>query len=415
MQKIMNWLSDSFAPKMNKLFSKPWLAAMGSCMQKIIPFILTGSLIYLYNVLVSFFPQLPDLSPIANFSFGIISLLVAFMMTNQVMEKLNHPFYMTNGGLAAMCVMLMAVQPMGEKADSLSAFLGNLGPSGIAVGMVCGLFTALIFHLWAKLNFLKDSSVPDFVTGWINTIVPNVICLSITMVLVYVLHIDIIAVILSVFKPIASIGQTLPGFILLCFIPAFLYTMGVSSWMFNAVSTPIYMAGIQANIDAVAAGGVATNIATTESVFTLAFITMGGICATLALNLLMCTSKSKQLKTLGRVFLVPSIFNINEPIMFGSVVFNPILMLPAWINAIVGPIYVWVLMSTGLLNIPSKMIFTGQIPAPFSSVLVTEDMRAILWWAVLLVIYFLIWYPFFKVYEKQKLEEEAKQNEKVVE
>ena len=114
------------------------------------------------------------------------------------------------------------------------------------------------------------------------------------------------------------------------------------------------------------------------------------------------------------VFLVPSIFNINEPIMFGSVVFNPILMLPAWINAIVGPIYVWVLMSTGLLNIPSKMIFTGQIPAPFSSVLVTEDMRAILWWVVLLVIYFIIWYPFFKVYEKQKLEEESKQNEEVV-
>ena len=226
--------------------------------------------------------------------------------------------------------------------------------------MVCGLFTALIFHLWAKLNFLKDSSVPDFVTGWINTIVPNVICLSITMVLVYVLHIDVIAVILSVFKPIASIGQTLPGFILLCLIPAFLYTMGVSSWMFNAVSTPIYMAGIQANIDAVAAGGVPTNIATTESVFTLAFITMGGICATLALNLLMCTSKSKQLKTLGRVFLVPSIFNINEPIMFGTVVFNPILMLPAWINAIVGPIYVWVLMSTGLLNIPSKMFLQDK-------------------------------------------------------
>ena len=70
MEKIVKWLSESFAPKMNKLFSKPWLAAVGSCMQKIIPFILTGSLIYLYNVLVSFFPQLPDLSPICNFSFG---------------------------------------------------------------------------------------------------------------------------------------------------------------------------------------------------------------------------------------------------------------------------------------------------------------------------------------------------------
>lgn len=66
-------------------------------------------------------------------------------------------------------------------------------------------------------------------------------------------------------------------------------------------------------------------------------------------------------------------------------------------------------MSTGLLNIPSKMIFTGQIPGPFSSVLVTEDFRAIFWWILLLVIYFAIWYPFFKVYEKQKIAEENSQ------
>mgnify|MGYP002605173843 FL=1 len=178
--------------------------------------------------------------------------------------------------------------------------------------------------------------------------------------------------------------------------------------MFGAVTTPIFMAGIQANIDAVAAGGIATNIVTSESTFTLAFVTMGGMCATLGLNVLMCFSKSKQLKTLGRIFIAPSIFNINEPVMYGaSVVFNPLLMLPAWINSVVGPVYVWILMSTGLLNIPSKMIQVGQIPAPICSVMVTEDIRALLWWAILFVIYLAIWYPFFKAYEKQKLEEEA--------
>ena len=110
---------------------------------------------------------------------------------------------------------------------------------------------------------------------------------------------------------------------------------------------------------------------------------------------------------MGRVFLVPSIFNINEPVMFGApVVFNPILMLPAWINAVVGPVYVWLLMGSGLLKIPSKLIHVGQIPAPFSSMLVTEDFRAIIWWVVYLAINILIWYPFFKVYEKTKLAEE---------
>ncbi|WP_207940737.1 PTS system, cellobiose-specific IIC component [Enterococcus sp. DIV2402] len=410
MKKFMHWLTTSFAPSMNKLFSRPWLAALSSSMQKIIPFILTGSLIYFYNVFVSFFPQLPDLSPIVNFSFGLISLIVAFMMANQCMEKLNHPFYITNAGLTAACVLMMAVVPQGENADSLSAFLGNLGPSGIAVGMVAGLFVSVVFHLWGKLEFMKESSIPDFVTGWINTIVPNLISLGITMILVNVLKINVFEVILSAFKPVAAIGQTLPGFILICLVPAFFYTMGISSWLFGAVTTPIFLAGIQENIDTVAVGGVAANIVTSESVFTLAFVTMGGMCATLGLNLLMCFSKSTQLKTLGRVFLAPSIFNINEPVMFGApVVFNPLLMLPSWINSVVGAVYVWVLMSTGLLNIPSKMIQVGQVPAPISSVMVTEDFRAILWWVILFVIYLIIWYPFFKAYEKEKLAEEAQE------
>ena len=83
MNKLMNWLSESFAPNANKLFSKPWIAAVSASMQKVVPFILTGSLIYFYNVIKSFVPALPDLSPIANYSFGLISIMIAFMMANQ--------------------------------------------------------------------------------------------------------------------------------------------------------------------------------------------------------------------------------------------------------------------------------------------------------------------------------------------
>lgn len=408
MEKLMKWLSESFAPGANKLFSKPWIAAVSASMQKVVPFILTGSLIYFYNVIRSFVPVLPDLSPIANYSFGLISVMIAFMMTNQCMEKLQHPAYMINAGLAAICVMLMVSTPQGEAADSFSGFLGNVGPTGIAVGMICGLFVSFVFHLWAKLKFLEDSSIPDFVVSWINVIIPNVIVLGVTMVLIFSLGINVLDIIISIFMPLTKVAQTLPGFILISLLYAFFYTLGISTWLWNALTTPIFMVAIQENIDAVAAGGVATNIVTSEAFFTMAFITMGGVCATLGLNILMCFSKSKQLKMLGRVFIAPSIFNINEPMMFGApIVFNPILMLPAWINAIIGPTYVWILMSTGLLKIPSMMVQVGQIPAPASSVMITQDMRAVLWWAVLLVIYTAVWYPFYKVFEKNKLAEEA--------
>ncbi len=89
------------------------------------------------------------------------------------------------------------------------------------------------------------------------------------------------------------------------------------------------MMAISENITAVANGMAAMNITTSEIVFTAALITMGGVGATLPLNVLMLRSKSSKMKTIGRICIAPSLFNINEPLMFSvPVVFNPLLMLP---------------------------------------------------------------------------------------
>ena len=57
-------------------------------MKKVLPIILTGSLIFFYNVFRSYIPALPDLSPIANFSFGLLAIFVAFFVTHEAMIKL---------------------------------------------------------------------------------------------------------------------------------------------------------------------------------------------------------------------------------------------------------------------------------------------------------------------------------------
>ncbi len=321
MKRFMNWLTNSFTPTMNKFSQKPVVAALSSSMQKIIPFILTGSCIHLYNVLRSTIPALPNFIRIINFSFGMLGLLTAFMVANQMMEKLGHTKYTINAGLTAISVFIMFIKPVIDAN---------------------GMFS---------VEFNR--------------------------------------------------------FVLLIFLMTFFYTLGISHWLWNGVKMPIFMAGIAANIAAVEAGLAPMNIATNEAVFTAGLITMGGMGATLTLNLLMCFSKSKSLKTVGRLTILPSIFNINEPIMYSApIVMNPLLMVPMWINSITGPLVVWFTMRSGLLNIPSKMIQVGQIPAPLSSVMITEDLRAILVYVVLFLIYLATWYPFFKVYEKQRIAEE---------
>lgn len=409
MNKFMTWLAQSFAPKCKKVFENPWIDAVASTMKKVLPFILTGSVISFYNVFRSYLAFLPNLSVIFNYTFGFLAIYITFLVTHEAMLKLKHEQYQVYASLTAVGLYFILCQSMTTEEGMFQVVGERIGASGIMMGLVTGLLTSVVFHFYAKLKVLSgNDSLPDFVIEWINNIIPIGLTLGVGMVLASNLQLDIYQYILAIFMPLQNIAQTLPGLILICLIQAMLYSMGISAWIFNAVTTPIFMMAISENITAVASGMAAMNITTSETVFTAALITMGGVGATLPLNVLMLRSKSSKMKTIGRICIAPSLFNINEPLMFGApVVFNPLLMLPVWINNIVGPVVVWFSMRAGLLNIPSKMIQVGQIPAPFSSVMITEDLRAVIVYIVLFVLYLLVWYPFYKVYEKQCVAEEA--------
>lgn len=414
MKKFMDWLANSFAPKAKTLTQKPAVAGLSSAMQKLIPFILTGSIVFFYNVFRSYLPQLPDLGNISNYSFGMIGLIAAFMVANQYMEKFKHTNYSITAGIVAICALMMTLHPVGAEEGIYD--MDRVGPTGILIGVITGAAVSAIFHYYSKLKLFKKSEMPDFVLEWINNIIPIFLSLALWSTLIFSLKIDIFQVILNLFEPIQSFGQSLPGLILLVLIPTFFYSMGISTWLWTAIQNPIFIAGIAANALAVQNGDPAMNIVTNEAVYSLGLIMMGGTGATLTLNVLMCFSKAKKLKTLGRICIAPSIFNINEPIVFSApVVMNPILMIPMWINAITGSCIVWFAMRGGLLNIPEQLMQLAQIPAPISSVMILQDFRAILWYALLFAVYIGTWYPFFKVYEREVLAEETKVEKKEAE
>lgn len=400
MEKFVDWLVTAVTPKLKKLNENCWISGVSSAMFKSVPYILVGSLIFLYNTFRGYLSFLPDLGPIASYSFGLISVVIAFMIGQQCMEKLGHNEYKTTAGIISILILFMAVK---EETNPY----GRIGPSGMLVAIVTSLFVAVIFHLFAKLQLLEDSSMPDFIIGWFRAIIPSFLILLISQILVINLDLDIYAIILQFFMPIQNFAQTLPGMILLCLIPSMLYCMGVSSWMFTAISSPVYLAAISENIDNVANGLPALNFTTNEAIFASGLIMMGGIGATLALNILMLCSKSKQIRTMGKIFIGTSIFNINEPIVYGApIVLNPILMVPFCLNAIVGPCLLWAVLSLKWLNIPSALFQATNVPVPVGTVLAFQDWRGVIWAIIFFIVYLVIWYPFFKAYERGKLLEE---------
>ena len=411
MSKIMDWLENKFAPAMSKITQNPWVSALSGSMMKILPIIMTGSLIFFYNVFRSWIPALPDLGGVLQFTFQLTSLILTFLVANQLMEKLGHTRYVLNAGLTAIIAFLIAIKPTISDDNIFSVGFDRFGPTGMFVALVVGVLVSVVYHLYAKLHILEDSvTIPDFVCEWINQILPRFACVLVGTIISNNLNVDMYQVISAVFSPLEHLGRTLPGLIIMMMAISFLYSMGISTWFLGTFTTPILMAGTAANLAQVAAGQTATNIVCYETIYLLSLMTLGGQGCTLTLNVHMLLSKSKRLKSLGKVCIGPSIFNINEPVVFGApIVFNPILMLPMWINTLVSAVIIWFVMSWGWLAVPAASVTTGQIPAPIGYIIVTGDWRAIIFWVLIFVVTFLIWKPFFKVYEKQIMKEEAEE------
>jgi Phosphotransferase system, EIIC. len=121
----------------------------------------------------------------------------------------------------------------------------------------------------------------------------------------------------------------------------------------------------------------------------------------------MLFSKSKYLRNLGRVAILPGICNINEPVIFGApIMLNPILAIPFIVGPIVTGIISYLAMYFNLVARP-YILAPWTLPAPIGAYLTTGgDWRAIVLCLINIIITGIIYYPFFKAYERQMLAEE---------
>lgn len=406
----MDWLQYKFSPAVENFMMKPWIAGFSEGIIKCLPFILTGALVFFYEALASWVSFLPSITFVRTYTFQLLGLLAAFNIAGQIMVKLRHRNYQIVAGLTAVCADFMAVKGATNADTGLYELsYSRLGPSGILLGMVIGLYVAVVFHLISKIKFFKeDSSVPTFVQEWVKNIIPIFLTTLILGTIVITYNVDILPIILKIFAPLQNVAQTLPGFIAHNSIMSLFYGLGVSGWTFSGINNAISIPAQEANLAALAAGEVAQYINVTEIRSGIGLINMGGIGATLALNVMFLFSKSKKLKTLGKVCIGPGLFSINEPILYGApMVYNPILLIPMVLNSIIGSILVFVIFKAGLLNYPNVSLpGVGTLPVIAGTVMLTGDLRGILWWFVFFAIYALVYYPFFKVFEKSVLEKE---------
>ncbi|VIF82443.1 PTS system transporter subunit IIC [Clostridioides difficile] len=409
MNKFIDFLSEKFTPVVNNMTKNIWVQSVQSTIMKVLPMVFVGSLVTIVSVLKNYIRFLPDLSPINQYTFGLLGLFIAFLLPMEIMRNKKFESMSTVAGLAGAGLMLMMIRPEITNEGAIFNF-NRFGGEGMLVSLVAGLFSGLIMSLFGSFSFFgEDSALPDFVSKWFDNMLPITVIMFVGWGLIYGLNFDMFEIIVRVFKPVSDIAQTLPGFVLLNFLVVFIYSLGISGWVLSPITYSIQLGAIAANAAAVASGGVATNIYVYEVIQT-GWITLGGLGATLPLVIMMCLSRVGRIKAIGRACIIPSIMNINEPVIFGApVAWNPFLMLPMWIGTIVISITTYLSMSMGFVTIPSKVFNLWYVPFGISTFMVNQDVRGLIVLAINIVLLFMIWYPFFKAYEKEELKLESQE------
>lgn len=409
MNKFIDFLSEKFTPVVNNMTKNIWVQSVQSTIMKVLPMVFVGSLVTIVSVLKNYISFLPDLSPINQYTFGLLGLFIAFLLPMEIMRNKKFESMSVVAGLAGAGLMLMMIRPEITNEGAIFNF-NRFGGEGMLVSLVAGLFSGLIMSLFGSFSFFgEDSAPPDFVSKWFDNMLPITVIMFVGWGLIYGLNFDMFEIIVRVFKPVSDIAQTLPGFVLLNFLVVFIYSLGISGWVLSPITYSIQLGAIAANAAAVASGGVATNIYVYEVIQT-GWITLGGLGATLPLVIMMCLSRVGRIKAIGRACIVPSIMNINEPVIFGApVAWNPFLMLPMWIGTIVISITTYLSMSMGFVTIPSKVFNLWYVPFGISTFMVNQDVRGLIVLAINIVLLFMIWYPFFKAYEKEELKLESQE------
>ncbi|MDE5052915.1 PTS transporter subunit EIIC (plasmid) [Niallia taxi] len=407
MDKMIKWLENDFSPKMSKVNHNVWVVTLKDSIMQLLPFILLGSVFCLLTIPGDVFKinNYPNFWTLFGWTMGVLSLLISFLIPFNLMEKKRLRKQRFIAGCSGLITFLITVTPQIVADKTVGFGHASLGAGGMFVAIVAGVFTGWIMGIFGSFSFFKEESIiPDFVRAWFDAMLPIGVVIVAAWLVVDIAGFDLYNSILGFFMPLANIIETPWGFVLVSFITCFLYTMGISSWVLTPVTKPVFLAAITANATA-----GASFLVTSETIFS-AYLWIGGIGATLPLVIMMAFSKNAKLKALGRASITPGIFNINEPIVFGAIAWNPIMMLPMWIISIVLPTIIWI--GTKVINfapIPKIVFDLWYVPFPISTWVTTGTITGILLMLICLVAATFIWYPFFKVYEQQEMQNETKE------
>ena len=429
LNSIANFTERFMSPIAGKIAGNKHLQIIAAAFMSILPLIMVGSFALIisspfldYNTMdpsnffYGFFKAWSDFSVgfgshlnyLFNITLGSQGLWIAIAIAYVTAKRRD--LHMLNS-IIVVFVSFMIVNSELIDWNWSSSYFGGTGLfSSIIVSFVAiDLYTYLTNK---KIGLIKfPDSVPEVLSSSISTLVPMAL-IFILMVIVRSVFNDLIgisfpALVMSLGSHMNMAVDSIWGMSLASTLSQIGWWFGIHSSAILSVVTPSLEANMLANMNAFAAGTPLSDLPTiVNTTFYYTYVTIGGGGATFGLVFLMLKSRSEQIRTIGKLSVVPAFFGINEPVLFGlPIVLNPIFLIPFLLTHVVNIIIVYYAMSLNLVN-KIVMSLSAQTPVGLSNVLGNLDFRSLILLVITILVDIILYYPFFELFEKEKVEEE---------
>lgn len=420
MNALINQI-EKMKPFFDKISQNIYLRAIRDGFIATMPVVLFSSLF----MLIAYVPNIwgfhwsPEVEALIvkpyNYSMGILGFLVAGTTAKALTDSYNRSMPKTNqinsvSTMLASMVVFLLLAADGIEGGFARAFMGS---TGLLTSFLSAFMTVKIYHLCIKNNITikLPEEVPPNISQTFKDVIPFAIAVllgfGLDQLVRYLNDTNLAQFIIELFQPLFQAADGWLGLALIYGAYSLFWFVGIHgpSIVEPAISAVQYL-NLDNNLALIQAGEQATNLLTPGT--QMFIVTMGGTGATLVVPFMfMWLAKSKQNKAVGKASVIPTFFGVNEPILFGGpLVLNPIFFIPFVLAPIVN---VWIFkIFVEVLGMNSFSYFLPwTTPAPLGLVLGT----GVSWLAVILAILLIvvdvaIYYPFFRVYDKQILERE---------
>jgi len=433
---------DRILDALTRLSNSKHLIALRDGIISAVPIILVGSTFLLIGSqaevldkeILPHFPAMREWGPVQwyltnyavilipfRLTMGILSLYVAFTVAASLARQYNLP--PLPQGLGAVATFLMACMPqvvvLGQNPDGkdLKAFVLQirsipeihtpLSPDGLFLAIFCALGAVELARLIIRPQAdapkdegtVDEMGVPRAVGDAFRSFLPMLLAVTSVWFVRHVLGFDVLQGLIHALTPLEALGDSLLAVIIVnvaLHVLQFAGIHGVS--VINAVFLTFWQMWVIQNGEAHLAGQPLPHV--TAYPFYQWFIWIGGAGATLPLAFLALFSKHPHMRHIGRISVVPSLFNVNEPLIFGlPVVLNPALGIPFVAAPVCCGIVAYLSMSWGWVGRPWAEV-PWVLPCFRGAPLSTGSGSALALLLVNLCISAAIWFPFLKAYER---------------